>query len=154
MTKFFDPWSSSRANSSFAVLCLLINLQYAFEEPLGERRAGQGCADLTRQFQCGRQALGEDLGALPSNGFRFFRSFEPLPGIQHVALSGTDMQDFLKAFEVQPGLVTKQLALMGRNHVQANHDLNQHLRGGAHSKLAQMKYMAGGGGTNTACVFY
>ena len=27
---------------------LLINLQYAFEEPLGERGAGQRCSDLTR----------------------------------------------------------------------------------------------------------
>src|SRR5262245_46579781 len=92
---------------------LSINLQYAFEQPLGERRAGNGHPDLTRQFQGGRQTLGENLGALPSNSFRFLRSFEPLPCIQHVALAGTDMQDFLKGSEVQPGLVTKQLALMG-----------------------------------------
>ena len=63
------------------------------------------------------------------------------------------MQNSLEAFEVQPGLSAEQLALVGRNHVQANHDLNEHLRRGAHAKLAQMKYMAGGGDKNRATFF-
>ena len=36
------------AKSSPAALCLLINFQYAFEKPLGERRARQVRVDLAR----------------------------------------------------------------------------------------------------------
>src|SRR5437870_12984899 len=63
------------------------------------------------------------------------------------------MQNFLEALEFQPGLVAKELALVGRNHVQANHDLNKQLRDGAHAKLAQMKYMACGDDKNRAAFF-
>jgi hypothetical protein len=42
---------------------------------------------------------------------------------------------------------------MGRDHVQANYDLNEHLRRRAHAKLAQMKNMAGGSDKNRAAFF-
>src|SRR5215472_12829987 len=90
---------------------------------------------------------------MPSNGFWLSRSFELLPRVEHVALTGADMQNFLELFEVEPGLLTKQLALVGCDHVQANDDLNEHLRSGAHAKLAQMKNMLCRGAKNRAAVF-
>ena len=73
---------------------------------MGKCRAGEVYADFTRYLQCGRQACGEDLGAFGLHRFGFFRPFELLPHIEHIALPRADVQDFLKLFEVEPGLVT------------------------------------------------
>lgn len=83
-----------------------VNPQYTSEQSIGKRRTGEIYADFARYLQRGRQACGEDLGALRLHRFGFFRSFKLLPHIEHVALSRADMQDFLKLFEVEPGLVT------------------------------------------------
>jgi hypothetical protein len=81
------------------------------------------------------------LGALGLDRFGFFRSFELLPNIEHVALAGADVQDFLKLFEVEPGLVTEHFALVSCDHVQADDDLDEHLSHRARAELAQMKDM-------------
>ena len=42
---------------------------------------------------------------------------------------------------------------MSCDHVQADNDLNEHLRGGARAELTEMKYIAGGSGKNRPAFF-
>src|SRR6185312_9700091 len=128
--------ASYRGSIDPAPILSSLDPQYAFEQAVGKFRAGQIYAGFARQLQRGRQACGEDLGAFCLHRFGFFRSFELVPHIEHIALAGADVQNFLEFFEIEPGLVTQQLALMRRDHVQANDDLDEHLRGGAGAELA------------------
>ena len=132
----------------------LFDIHHTFHELLRERSTGERHAHIAGEFQCGYQALREDLQALISRRFGLARPLEPTqPMIQDETLAGADMQHPLKRLKIQSGLVAKQLALMSGDHVQTDHDLNEHLRHGARAQFTEMKNMAGGGLKNRPAFF-
>src|SRR5439155_8699374 len=77
------------------------------------------------------------------------RSFESLePVLSDKALAGAHAQDFLQGFEIKTAFFREKLGLVDAQHIDAHHDLNNHLGRRTATYLPEMKDMRRGSREN------